>query len=281
MMTPSQAEELLLPVMVRAYAVRAWPQLEFVDQAAEYLVRKLELEKPNWYDKEFPARHRLVLERCKWIDRQVLEFLAQYPDAMGIELGAGLSTRFQRLSAQVDWPRFSWVDIDNHDVIDCADLIFPHTDNYRLVACDAERDPWLELSRWRPGIPLIVVVESLPQPRDNRALVNMLGQLVNAATNSGAPVHLIVDYASPTLQKIRNELRCMLYGNSFSGFRNGKELIKRLNAQGNIVCETDLAAATNGPVLYRWLAKIYRRLTQKYFWGAVHLQLSAPDASDE
>ena len=272
MVTPSQAEDLLLPLVVRAHAVRAWPQTGFVDQAAEYLVRKLELEKPTW-SSSFAAHHQLEVSRCQWIDHQVLDFLTQYPDAMGIELGAGLSTRFQRLSAQTDWPRFSWVDVDTRDVIDCADLIFPKTDNYRWVACDIWREDWLEKSRWRPGLPLIVVVETSAQPDEISALKKMLAHLIKAATVTDAPVHLILDYASPALQKIRKELRCMLYGKSCAGFRGGEDLIERLSLQGHVVSETDLAATTSGPLLHRWLAKIYCRLTQKCFWGAVHIQL--------
>jgi len=244
-----------------------------VDQAAEYLVRKLNLETPTWRGNEFPARHHLELERCKWIDRQVLNFLDQYPKAMGVELGAGLSTRFQRLSARVEWPRFSWVDMDSPDVIDCADLIFPPTDNYRLVACDNWREDWLTKTRWRPGVPLIVVVEALAQPEVVSALNQLLAPLIKAAQLSSAPVHLILDYASPALQKIRKQLRCMLYGKPCVGFTDAQDLLKRLNMNGRTIAETDLAAATKGPLFHRWMAKLYCRVTHKCFWGAVHLRV--------
>lgn len=273
MVTPSQVEDLLMPLMVRAQAVNFWPQTGFADQAAEYLVRKLELENPLWRGHQFPARHQLELERCKWMDRQVLDFVDLYPNAMGVELGAGLSTRFQRLSAKVEWPRFSWVDVDRQDVIDCADLIFPPTDNYRLVACDDWSENWLAKTRWQPGAPLIVLVESVAQSGNISVLNQMLAPLIEAASVSSAPVHLILDYASPALQKIRKQLRCMLYGNPCAGITDAQDLLKRLN--GRIVAETDLAAVAKGPLLHRWMAKLYCRVTHKCFWGAAHMQVGS------
>ena len=276
MVTSDQAEDLLFPLLVRAHAVRAWPQLGFVDQAAEYLVRKLELDQPEWREGyRFAARHQLELTRCKWIDEQVRQFLEAYPDAMGIELGAGLSTRFQRLSAAADWPRFSWADVDVADVIDCADLIFPRTDNYRLVACDIVRDDWLQKTGWQAQRPLIVIIETLPPDVCLREIKRILTPLLNAIVNNGSPVHLIFDYASPALQRIRKQLRCMLYGKSCCGFADAQDLMRQLDLQGQVLNEQDLAADRQGPFVHRLVAKLYGRFTRKYFWGAVHLRLDA------
>lgn len=276
MVTSEQAEDLLLPLLVRANAVRAWPQVGFVDQAAEYLVRKLELEQPEWREGyRITARHQLELTRCKWIDEQVRKFLDVYPEAMGIELGAGLSTRFQRLSAASDWPRFSWADVDAADVIDCADLIFPRTDNYRLVACDIVRDDWLKKTGWKAQQPLIVIIETLPQAACLRELKTILAPIVNVIANNETPVHLIFDYASPALQRIRKQLRCMLYGKSCCGFADARDLMEQLHLHGQVLNEQDLAADSQGPFMHRLMAKLYGRFTRRYFWGAVHLRLDA------
>lgn len=281
MVTSDQAEDLLLPLLVRAHAWRA-PQLGFVDQAAEYLVRKLELDQLEWRaEYRFTAQHQLELTRCKWIDEQVMEFLEAHPDAMGIELGAGLSTRFQRLSAAADWPRFSWADVDAADVIDCADLIFPRTDNYRLVACDIVRDDWLIKTGWKTHQPLVVIIETLPAGACLRELKKILAPLLNVIADNATPVHLVLDYASPALQKIRKQLRCMLYGNSCCGFADAQDLMRQLNLQGRVLSEQDLAADDQGPFMHRLLAKLYCRFTQKCFWGAVHLRLDATRPSDQ
>lgn len=270
-MTPNQAEHLLTPLLVRANAVHAWPHLGFVDQAAEYLVRKLELDRSDLSENCFAAKHQLELERCKWIDRRVLSFLEQFPHAIGVEVGAGLSTRFQRLSAITDWPRFAWADIDSPDVIDCADLIFPHTYNYRLVACDVLRDDWLRKTGWTSDCPLIVVVESLPGEIND--LHRFLVPLIDAATQSNAPVHVILDYVSPVLQKIRKQLKSMLYGKACNVFIDGRHLLEKLDLHADVLVEKDLAADAQGPLLHRWTAKLYHRLTGKYFWGAVELRI--------
>jgi len=276
MVTPNQTEELFLPLLVRAHALRNWPQTGFVDRAAEYLVRKLDLDQRDWHlGRGFSAQHRLALERCKWIDDEVLDFLEAYPNAIGVELGAGLSTRFQRLSARTDWPRFAWVDVDSPDVIDCADLIFPRTDNYRLVACDVVRDDWLQKSGWQPERPLIVIIETLPGAACLDNMKTILAPLINAIENKSAPIHLVLDYTSPVLQQIRNRLCCMLYGQSCCSFVDARDLIRKLALQGSVLKEQDLAAEHQGPLMHRFLAKLYQRITQKCFWGAVHLRLDA------
>ena len=46
-----------------------------------------------------------VALRAKKLDQVASEFLARHPDAIGLDLGAGLDTRFERLAppATVDW----------------------------------------------------------------------------------------------------------------------------------------------------------------------------------
>lgn len=282
MVTPNQAEDLLMPLLVRAHAVHAWPQVGFVDQAAEYLVRKLDLDRRDWgMSDRLSSQHQLELTRCKWIDEQVGRFIEAYPNALGVELGAGLSTRFQRLSAASDWPRFSWADVDAEDVIDCADLIFPRTDNYRLVACDIVRDDWLKKSGWQPHQPLMVIVETLPTEAGLRELKNSLTPLLNVMGNNLAPVHLILAYASPALQKIRQQLRCMLYGKSAGVFADAEDLMRQLDLQGRVLHEQDLAADDQAPFMHRLLAKFYRRFTHQCLWGAVHLRLDASTLPDQ
>ena len=279
MVTPNQAGDLLTPLLVRAHALRAWPQMGFVDQAAEYLVRKLDLDWRDWGMSDcLSPQQQLELTRCKWIDEQVSRFLEVCPDALGIELGAGLSTRFQRLSAASDWPRFSWVDVDAADVIDCADLIFPRTDNYRLVACDIVRDDWLSKAGWQPHQPLVVIIQSLPAGAGLRELQNILSPLRNAIGNKDVPVHLVLDYASPALQTIRQHLGWMRYQVPCDGFVDAQDLMRQLDLSGRVLNEQDLTADSQTLLMHRHLARLYRRFARKRFWGVVHLRLDAANS---
>ncbi len=274
MVTANQAETLLMPLLVRAHAVRAWPQVGFVDQAAEYLVHKLDLDRRDWgVSDHLSAQHQLELTRCKWIDEQVGRFLTAYPDALGIELGAGLSTRFQRLSAASDWPRFSWADVDAADVIDCADLLFPRTDNYRLVACDIVRDDWLGKAGWQPQQPLLVIIQSLPAGAGVRELQAILSPLLNALGGTPVPVHLVLDYASPALRALGTKLGFVRYGSTSCAFTDAQDLLWQLELKGCVLREQDLAVDDQAPFMHRLLAKLYRRWTGKHFHGVVHLRL--------
>lgn len=64
-------------------------------------------------------------------------------------------------------------------------------------------------------------------------------------------------------------------GKALSSFSNATELLQRLDIQGRVLNEQDLATNTRGPWMQRLLASIYRRVTRKCFWGAAHLRLDA------
>jgi O-methyltransferase involved in polyketide biosynthesis len=116
---------------------------------------------------------------------------------MCIELGAGLSTRFHRLSDTADWPRFHWVEVDLPQVTALKAGVLPTIDNYRLVSADILSDDWLNLSGWQPEQPLLVLLEAVaPELKGNSLLhlIKCLRQRVGAAE-----LEIILDDRRPRL----------------------------------------------------------------------------------
>src|SRR4051812_17243247 len=90
----------------RAHARRQWPEMGFNDQSANLLAQLLGIN----LKQRLPLQdEQKIIERCQWFDERCLDFFQRHPRAMCIELGAGFSTRFHRLSDTADWPRFEWV----------------------------------------------------------------------------------------------------------------------------------------------------------------------------
>lgn len=124
----------------RAFAQQRCPESGFSDRSARLLAKLVGIPDSLCKDPEW-ERNCLVISQ--WFDAHCQQFFKRHPQGMCIDLGAGFSTRFHRLSEADDWPRFSWVDIDLPDITAIKKNAIPKTDNYQLIAADIVRDDWL------------------------------------------------------------------------------------------------------------------------------------------
>jgi O-methyltransferase involved in polyketide biosynthesis len=124
------------------------------DAAADEIVRTLDYD----YGKlgiDTNLRLSAAL-RAKKLDRVSADFLARHPDAIGLDLGAGLDTRAARLAvpAAVDW-----YDVDFPAVATARELLVPERRNGHVIGADV-RDPG-----WLDGVPddrpAIIVADGL------------------------------------------------------------------------------------------------------------------------
>ena len=177
----------------RAYAQQSWPELGFHDRAARLLARLLGINTPVGND---PLWERGCLMRSQWFDKHCRRFFKLHPQGMCIDLGAGLSTRFHRLSEADDWPRFSWVDVDLPDITTIKKNAFPKIDNYQLIAANIVQDDWLVATGWHPHTPLIITLESvLPDMPLNEiyAVFSIIAKHCTAASQ----IEIVFDYRAP------------------------------------------------------------------------------------
>ncbi|WP_189533301.1 class I SAM-dependent methyltransferase [Streptomyces roseolilacinus] len=73
-------------------------------------------------------------------DAWTREFMERSPGGTVVELGAGLSTRFER----VDDGRVRWLDVDLPDVVDLRGAFFPDGERRRAVAASVTDPAWTE-----------------------------------------------------------------------------------------------------------------------------------------
>ena len=120
------------------------------------------------------------------LDHWVREFLTEHPAGTVVELGAGLSTRAERLttSAGESWSEVNWVDVDLPGVTALRREVLPDAAGRRFVAGSVLDEDWLEVVRELPG-PYLLVSESvltlLPEQGVQR-IVFTVGSMLPGAT---------------------------------------------------------------------------------------------------
>lgn len=132
--------------------------MHFCDRAANTLTGLLDIDACLRF---CPLDERRYLRANHWLDQQCLAFFNQYPKGLEIEFGAGLSTRFHRLSEQHEWPQFSWLDIDSEERIALKSAAMPVIDNYRLINSDRSTAELVASIQWNKTTPLVIVIDGL------------------------------------------------------------------------------------------------------------------------
>ncbi|MBW0102319.1 class I SAM-dependent methyltransferase [Pseudonocardia sp. KRD291] len=116
-------------------------------------------------------------------DHWVREFLTAHPSGTVVELGAGLSTRAERLMTDVRADT-NWVDVDLPEVTALRRELLPETAGRRFVAGSVLDEDWLDVVRELPG-PYLLVSESvltlLPEQGVQR-VVFTIGSVLPGAT---------------------------------------------------------------------------------------------------
>ena len=96
-----------------------------------------------------------VVVRTTVFDRWVGQFIDQHPDAVIVNLGAGLDARFWRL----DNGSIRWFDLDMPDSIDLRNAFLPAHDRVETIAMSLFDTGWMD--RIERNAPLLFVAEAL------------------------------------------------------------------------------------------------------------------------
>lgn len=281
MQTTNFVDTLIPSLLTRAQAYKQMPRMAFKDKAAELLVEKLDLKDCGQFiGVESPSDRNIALARCVWIDHCALQFIEQYPQAVGINLSCGLNTRFHRLSQQLDWPRFRWADIDTPETIAFNRGLLPSIDNYRAIGCDYWREDWLQKTGWKPNTPIIVVLEKLaftaPQ-KQLYALFQYLQNIVNA--NPKTRVDIILDFPNTEPPNLLTQFNKWLFASKTTTdsvkFTSVENLIQQLGINASCIRAKELSPVVHRGKKSGFIPWFYRLLTNHTYWTGVQLSLQA------
>ncbi len=164
-------ESLFLTLCGRALDNRS-PSPILGDAMADQIVRTLD------YDYEqFHLNRNLIItiaHRAKKLDEVAAQFLARHPDAVGLDLGAGLDTRMIRLAPP---PTVDWYDIDFPAVVAARESLIPDRANAHGVSVNLTDPEWLDaIPNDRPAA---IVADGLMAFLGKEDVVSLLNRLVN------------------------------------------------------------------------------------------------------
>lgn len=191
MLNAWQVSELLAPVICRAQASAELTRSGFMDRAAHGVLRRLGRSLTLDIGADYNRCH---LRRWRWIDERAVDFFHVHPGGKGVEVGGGLSTRFHRVSEQLDWPRFSWRAINTGDVTDCLQYVFPRLDNHDSVSVDNPFFEWHLRVDWQdPTAKIVIIGEHKPLESWN-AFLQIAKDIQASLTEATPQVHVVISH---------------------------------------------------------------------------------------
>jgi O-methyltransferase involved in polyketide biosynthesis len=207
-------ESLFLTLCARALDNRS-AQPILGDAMADEIVRKL--------DYDYEAMHistDLMLNatlRAKKLDDVTSRFLARHPNAVGLDLGAGLETRAVRLDppSTVDW-----YDVDFPAVAAARERLIPDRPHVHVVGADVRDSEWLDaLPRDRPAM---IVADGLMGFLSRDEFVSLLNRIIShfpsgeMVFNSYTPFTIWVAHHAPGTKTVADLVK-------FPGFKDPHE----------------------------------------------------------
>ena len=164
-------ESLWLTLCARALDNRS-PHPILGDAAADQIVRTLDYDYGRLH---LDTNLRLsVALRAKKLDQVARQFVARHPDAVGLDLGAGLDTRLDRMAPP---PGIDWYDVDFPAVAAARERLVPQRPDGHVIGADVRDPDWLAAV---PGDrPAVIVADGLMGFLTQDELVSLWNRLVN------------------------------------------------------------------------------------------------------
>ncbi|MDI2129623.1 class I SAM-dependent methyltransferase [Yinghuangia seranimata] len=117
----------------------------------------------------------LAVLRTLILDQWVRDFLDEHPDGTVVEIGAGLSSRYERL----DNGRAAWTDLDLADALELRRRFYAEGPRRRMVAGSVLETSWLADVATGPG-PYLFVLEGVLLYFTEEQVRGVLGTLADA-----------------------------------------------------------------------------------------------------
>ena len=166
--TPME-ESLFLTLCGRALDSLS-PHPILADTMAAEIVRKLGYDCSKFRLSASPILN--IALRAKKLDEIALRFVTRHPDAVGLDLGAGLDTRVFRIAPP---PTVDWYDIDFPEVITARRQLLPERANAHAVGADLTGPNWLDaVPADRPTVIVADGLLAFLAPDDMVSLLNRL-----------------------------------------------------------------------------------------------------------
>jgi O-methyltransferase involved in polyketide biosynthesis len=163
-------ETLFLPLYLRALETQR-PDPIIQDPLAVQILPTIDYDfirynKAKWLQLD-------VAIRTEVLDEQVSKFIGQHPDAIVINLGAGLDARFERL----DNNKLRWFDLDMPDSMALRRMFFKENARRRFIAKSMFDYSWIDDIDRYPNQPVLLIAEGLLHYFEKKQIQELFHQI--------------------------------------------------------------------------------------------------------
>ncbi|HEY9543713.1 class I SAM-dependent methyltransferase [Prevotella sp.] len=149
------------------------------DEKAVEMIRKIDYDFSKF--KKAAMSQVGCCVRASLIDQETLEFLKNHPDAVVIQLGAGIDARYQRLGC----PQVGhWYDLDLKEAIDLRKQYLGETEKNTYLSLSMFDYQWVDTVK-ASGKPILIIIEGVLmyfEPNDVKAFFMELCNRLDGAT---------------------------------------------------------------------------------------------------
>jgi O-methyltransferase involved in polyketide biosynthesis len=201
---------MLVAASGRALSQSTCPELGFDDPVARRILAAIGRDARVLAS---PETVRGITYRSLWFDRVARTFFERHPDGVGINLGCGLNTNFDRI-AETAGGRFGWIDVDLPEAIAIRRRFFTDTARRRMQTGDLTAPDFFETLRLEEYRHALIVAEGVLyylEPHDGETFFKRLASL---ACDKEVALEVACDIASPLTVRLsaRGDLRSVRAG---------------------------------------------------------------------
>ena len=251
------AETMMIPLWARATETRKRRPLVRDVRALE-ICERIHFDFTT-FRRSYGSQIGCVL-RGLLFDRWVGDFLARHPGGTVVELGAGLSTRFER----IDNGTAHWVDVDVPDAIALRRAHFAEAPRRTLVAASVLDESWPSaVARAAPG-PYYFVSEGMLMYLEGDAVRSLLVGLADAF----GPCEIALDSIAPAVvrhQRLHDSMKHMMD----APFRWGIQDIRQIEQWDDRLTVRDVATLPEIAVRFRDRVALSHRILGSFVQRAL------------
>lgn len=163
-----------------------------------------------------------VVIRTQLLDNATKAFIDKHPDAIIINIGCGLDTRFSRL----DNGKISWYDMDLPEEIMLRQKFFCETDRYKMIAKSVFDHSWVE-DIGSSNKPVLMIAEGVFMYFTEQEVKKLINMLISSFKNA----EILLEIITPSMMKRckQNDSLRKVDARFRWGIKGGKEIEKYNN----------------------------------------------------
>jgi O-methyltransferase involved in polyketide biosynthesis len=209
-------ETLLIPLWARAVESKQENPI-IIDDLSIEMIEKIEYDFSK-FDKAWMSQTGVVI-RTELLDKATDGFICKNPDAVIINIGCGLDTRFFR----VDNGRINWYDLDLPEVINVRKQFFEETDRYKMIDKSVFDYSWIKDVN-TINKPVLIIAEGVLMYFTEEEVKKLMDTLVDSFKES----EMLFEVITPMMAKgSKNHDTIKKMNAEFQwGIKNSKEMEK-------------------------------------------------------